>query len=81
MSVDDYKCRELIERLLGPTGYQLGCQECFELVNEYAELELVGIEAGTLIPGLRTHLEGCPACNEDHESLRALLAQLAAERE
>jgi hypothetical protein len=81
MTVADYKRRELVERLLGPTGYQLDCQECFELVNEYAELELVGIEPGTLIPGLRTHLEGCSACNEDHESLRALLAQLAAERE
>lgn len=81
MSIDAYKCSELIERLLGPPGYQLDCQECFELVNEYAELELVGIEAGTLIPGLRTHLEGCSACKEDHESLRALLAELAAERE
>jgi hypothetical protein len=81
MSIDDYKRKEPIERLLGPTGYQLDCQECFELVNEYAELELVGIEAVTLIPGLRTHLDGCSACNEDHESLRALLAQLAAERE
>jgi hypothetical protein len=78
---DDCKRRELVERLLGPTGYQLDCQECFELVNEYTELELLGIEAGTLIPSLRTHLDGCSACNEDHESLRALLAQLAAERE
>jgi hypothetical protein len=81
MSIADYQRRELVERLLGPTGYQLDCRECFELVNEYAELELVGIEAGTLIPGLRTHLDGCSACNEDQESLRALLAQLAAERE
>jgi hypothetical protein len=81
MTVDAYKCSELIEGLLGPTGYQLDCQGCFELVNEYAELELVGIEAGTFIPGLRTHLEGCSACKEDHESLGALLTQLAAERE
>jgi hypothetical protein len=81
MSIDVYKRRELAERLLGPTGYQLDCEECFELVNEYAELELVGIEAGTLFPGLRTHLEGCSACKEEHESLRALLTRLAAERE
>jgi hypothetical protein len=81
MSIDDYKREELIERLLGPTDYQLDCQECFELVNEYAELELVGIEGGTIIPGLRTHLDGCSACNEEHESLRALLAHLAAEGE
>jgi len=24
-------------------------------------------------PGLRPHLEGCPACREEHESLRALV--------
>ena len=81
MSIDAYSCSERIERLLGPTGYQLDCQECFELINEYAELELAGIDAGTLFPGLRTHLEGCSACNEDHESLRALLARFAAKRE
>jgi hypothetical protein len=81
MSIEAYRRSELIVRLLGPTGYQLDCQECFELLNEYAELELVGIEAGTLIPGLRNHLEGCSACKEDHESLRALLARLGAERE
>jgi hypothetical protein len=81
MSIDDYKHRELFERLLGPTGYQVGCEQCFELVDQYVELELVGIEAGTLMPGLRTHLEGCSACDEDHEGLRALLARLAAAQE
>jgi hypothetical protein len=75
--MDDPKRMALIERQLGPTGYQLDCQECFELVNEFAELELIGVEAGTLIPGLRAHLEGCSACNEDHESLRALLVREA----
>jgi hypothetical protein len=80
MNTDDHRRRELIQRLLGPTGYQLDCQECFELLNEYTELELAGIEAGTLIPGLRVHLDGCLACNEDHESLRALLARPAGGR-
>ena len=26
-----------------------------------------------IVPGLRAHLVGCPACAEEHESLRALL--------
>ena len=26
------------------------------------------------VPGMRPHLEGCPACREDHDSLAALLA-------
>jgi NTE family protein len=66
------------ERLLGPIGDQVSCERCFELLDEYAELELMGIEAGTLFPGLRTHLEACQACNEEHESLRALLVRDAA---
>ena len=37
------------------------------------ELELAGENADAALPGLRAHLEGCPACREDYESLRALL--------
>ena len=33
-----------------------------------------GEDADARIPGLAAHLEGCPACREEHESLRALLA-------
>jgi hypothetical protein len=77
MTENDYSRTDFLERLLGPAGYQLDCERCFELVDEYVELELVGIEAGTLMPGLRTHLAGCAACYEDHETLRALLDELA----
>jgi hypothetical protein len=62
-----------IERLLGPIGDQLSCDQCFELLDEYVELELVGLDADKRLPGLRTHLEGCRACKEDYESLRALI--------
>ena len=31
-------------------------------------------DADAAVPGMRAHLEGCPACAEDHASLRALLA-------
>jgi hypothetical protein len=62
-----------LERLLGPTGPELGCDECFELLDEYTELELRGTDADTRIPGMRAHLAGCPACREEHESLKALI--------
>jgi hypothetical protein len=62
-----------IEALLGPTGPQVSCEECFERLDEYVELELEGADAEAQVPGMRAHLEGCPACNEDHESLRALV--------
>ena len=65
---------ERIQRLLGPTGTQVTCEECFELLDEYVDLELAGADADARIPGMSAHLAGCPACNEDHESLRALVA-------
>jgi hypothetical protein len=63
-----------LERLLGPTGPQVTCEECFELLDEYVDLELRGQDANARIPGMRAHLDGCPACHEEHESLRALVS-------
>jgi hypothetical protein len=63
----------LLRRLLGPVGPELSCELCFEQLDRYVELELAGAQADELIPGMRAHLDGCPACNEEHESLRALL--------
>ena len=64
--------RRLLDRLLGPRGREIGCAECFELLDVYVDLELAGDDADSAVPGLRAHLEGCPACAEEHESLLAL---------
>ena len=60
-------------RLLGPDEPEVDCDECFDELDRYVELELAGADADVLVPGLRAHLAGCPACAEEHESLRALL--------
>ena len=60
----------LLRALLGPEGPQLSCEECFEQLDRYVELELAGTDADQAVPGMRAHLEGCPACHDDHESLR-----------
>lgn len=64
---------ELLGRLLGPTGPELTCEECFDKLDVYVELELDGQDADAGVPGMRAHLEGCPACAEDHESLSAFV--------
>ena len=64
----------LLGRLLGPTGPEITCERCFEELDHYVELEFAGADADAAVPGMRAHLEGCPACHEDHESLLALVA-------
>ena len=62
-----------VNQLLGPTGPEVGCEECFEQLDRFVELELTGADADASLPGMRGHLEGCPACREEHESLVALV--------
>jgi hypothetical protein len=61
-------------RLLGPSEYEVGCDECFAELDRYVEVELAGADAEAAVPGLRAHLVGCPACREEYDSLRALVS-------
>jgi hypothetical protein len=64
----------LLARLVGPAGPELTCEQCFDQLDRYVELELADAHADRRIPGMRAHLQGCPACAEDHESLLAFVA-------
>ena len=66
--------KHVLGRLLGPAEPEVDCDVCFVELDGYVELEVAGADADTAIPGLRAHLAGCPACREEHESLRALVA-------
>jgi len=62
-----------LKRLLGSNEPELDCNACFAQLDRYVELELSRAPVDVLVPGLRAHLVGCPACAEEHKSLRALL--------
>ncbi len=64
-------------RLVGPTEPEVSCEQCFEELDRYVELELAGTDADAAIPGMQAHFEGCSACAEDRDSLRALLVSQA----
>ena len=71
--MDDQASDKTLKRLLGPAAEEILCEECFEKLDVYVESELDGRPADKDVPGMRAHLEGCPACHEEYESLRALL--------
>jgi hypothetical protein len=67
--------RDKIDRLLGPAEPEILCDECFRRLDEYVELELLDARPDERVPGMRAHLDGCPACADEYESLRSLVAQ------
>lgn len=67
-----------VERLLGPTGPEISCEECFEHLDRFVERDVAGGDAEAAVPGMTAHLAGCPACEEDYRSLRALVESEAS---
>lgn len=64
----------LRNRLLGPGRPEVSCETCFEQLDAYVELEAHGADADERLPGMRAHLDGCPACREEHDSLLELVS-------
>ncbi len=67
--------QRLIAALLGPAEPEVSCEQCFEELDRYVEQQLAGEDADAVVPGMRAHLDGCPACREDHESLLDLVSR------
>jgi hypothetical protein len=71
----DEKRDAVLGRVLGPGTPELTCEQCFEELDRYVELTLAGEPADARVPGMRAHLDGCPACAEDFASLRDLVTR------
>jgi hypothetical protein len=73
MTMESRDLKRAVGRLVGPAEPEVGCDVCFEELDRYVELEVAGEDADRAVPGLRAHLDGCPACREEHDSLLALV--------
>ena len=63
-------------QLLQEEPSTLTCDECFAVMEYYAELLAQGGE--TLLPEIIKHLDGCPSCRIEHH---AALQRLVSMRE
>jgi hypothetical protein len=60
---------ELLRAIAGTCETEIGCEENFERMDYFAELELSGVDAGALMPLVRDHLSKCGDCRETFEAL------------
>ena len=52
---------------------EIGCDECFEQVDRFIEMELSGLDAARAMPLVQEHLEICGECREEYEALLTAL--------
>lgn len=65
---------ETIVRAVSQTNEEeLNCDECFEQLDSFVELELAGLDAAEAMPLVQDHLTKCEDCREEFEALLAAL--------
>ncbi len=55
---------------------EIGCDECFERLDSFAEVKLSGVEASTAMPLVGDHLHKCEDCRSKLEALLTALRSL-----
>ena len=66
-----------LEKLLGNTEPDAGCDHSGEMMDEYCELLLRGEPVPEHLAEFVAHIDNCVACREDTHSLLALLREQA----
>jgi hypothetical protein len=61
-----------LENIQNTQEEEISCTECFDLVSHFVEVELSGGDAVARMPELKQHLDNCPACRAEYETLRDL---------
>jgi hypothetical protein len=56
---------------------ELDCHQCFEQLDRFVEIKLVGKDPAEAMPLVQDHLERCRVCREEFEALLAVLHSLA----
>lgn len=69
----------MLRAILNTSEEELGCEECFEQLDEFIEMKLKGKSPEEAMPLVHEHLKKCKDCREEYEALLEALRNLHAE--
>lgn len=69
MSLTNDDLKTLIRTLRAARPEQVGCRECFEKLDRFAEEVLAGKSPARAMPLIQEHLNRCGSCREEFEAL------------
>jgi hypothetical protein len=70
---------ELLRRALRTSSDEIGCETCYEKLDQFVELELKGKNAAQALPLIQRHLELCSGCSEEYKALIKALSQMESD--
>ncbi len=59
----------LVRAVLTSKEHEIGCSDCFQVLDRFLELRLQGKKTAEIMPLVEEHLERCKDCYEEFEAL------------
>lgn len=69
--------KRMVRDIVTTSADEIGCDDCFEQLDRFAEMVLAGQDAAAAMPLVQEHLERCTDCRQEFEALLAALRALA----
>ncbi|MBI5566361.1 MAG: hypothetical protein HY870_15790 [Chloroflexi bacterium] len=70
--------KKMVGSIVNTRPDEIGCDDCFAQLDQFAELVLAGKNAAEAMPLVQDHLDRCMDCREEFEALlRAVQASPA----
>ena len=74
--IEAVRLKKMVRNVLTARPDEIGCAECLERLDLFVELSLAGKDAEAAMPLVQDHLERCPGCREEFETLMVVLEGL-----
>lgn len=72
--------KKVLQKLIGSIqktrSDEIGCDECFDQIHEFAEMKLQGKSPEKAMPLVKDHLEKCGECREEFQALLEAMKSL-----
>ncbi|MEX0722452.1 MAG: hypothetical protein WD357_11525 [Gracilimonas sp.] len=68
--------KKLLSKIPVTHEAEIGCDDCFDELNEFAEMELLGKSPEKAMPLVREHLDNCHECREEYQALLDAMKEL-----
>lgn len=76
-TIEAQAMKRLLRSLANISPDEIGCDDCFEVVDQFVELELAGKDAEEALPLVKDHLNRCDACREEYRALYRAVKKLS----
>jgi hypothetical protein len=74
---DTEMIKQMVRSIVTTRSDEIGCEECFQQVDRFADMVLEGRNAAEAMPLVQDHLNRCHDCREEFEALLEALRAMS----